>query len=62
MSEELLEELEEILTEDYGVTFQLQDLADFATKLTTYFGLLVRVNQRNYEKSISSFRLGSAKN
>lgn len=43
ISEELLEELETILKEDYGFDLQPTELSEIALTLIGYFGILAKI-------------------
>ncbi len=56
ISQELLNELKDILREDYGKELSQKELFEVGNSLVLYFDLLTRIHSRNKLKSISSER------
>ncbi len=56
ISQELLNELKDILREDYGKELSQKELFEVGNSLVLYFDLLARIHSRNKLKSINSER------
>lgn len=51
VNQELVKELQTIITEDYGKDLEIKDVAQIAENLVSYFGLLAKIYQREKEKN-----------
>jgi hypothetical protein len=56
ISQELLNELKDILREDYGKELSQKELFEVGNSLVLYFDLLARIHSRNRLKSENSER------
>ncbi len=56
ISQELLNELKDILREDYGKELSQKELFEVGNSLVLYFDLLARIHSRNKLKSENSER------
>ncbi len=56
ISQELLNELRDILKEDYGKELNQKELFEVGNSLVLYFDLLAKIHSRNKLKSINSER------